>query len=115
LFLGSCQDDKPTSYLDKIKFDLDLINEHGIEINSTTGQSIYYQFCIPNSDSLALQVFKTEPAVDIYKNNAGDIGCTKEQQMCMGHTHPNGWKTRLIRLAKLPYVGNIERVSYGSK
>ena len=94
---------------------MDAIDDHGLEIGSEIKSSIYYQFCIPNSDSLALVVFKLEPAIDIYKKTEGEIKCSENQMLCMGHTHPNDWKSKLISLAKLPYVGDIEKVNYGTK
>ena len=112
MIFSSCQEVNQNSYMDKIKFDMDTIDEHGLEIGSENKSSVFYQFCIPYSDSLALVVFKIEPALDVYRDVAGEIACTENQMLCMGHTHPNNWKLKLINLAKLPYVGDIKRVSF---
>ena len=115
LSIFSCKESAPLDPMEKIKFDINAIDNHGLEVGSEQKSSIYYQFCIPDSDSIAMEVFKTEPAIDIYVNQAGEIGCGEGQRLAMGHTHPNGWKKRIQMLAELPYVTRIERVSYGSQ
>jgi len=116
LFLLACNTPKGTEAspetMSKIKFDLNEIDERGL-IGPVSGKvSVDYEFCIPRSEEYTNIIKKVNPEIKISDRSRGRIGCTRAEQLCIGTTSQEHWKSILIETAKLDFVKSIERTFY---
>jgi hypothetical protein len=96
----------------KINFDLNEIDENGL-IGPVTGKvAVDYEFCIPRSETYADLVKKVNPKIKISDKSRGRIGCTRAEQLCIGTTSQENWKSILLETAKLDFVKKINRTFY---
>ena len=100
--------DAPSSTTGVITFDLERINEDGLEGPPDGLRSVMYEFCIPADSASAAEVGAIDPSLEFYATSPGRIGCTGTQTLCIGSTHQADWRTILERLAALEYVTRID-------
>ena len=93
---------------DKIGFDLEGLSKEGL----VDGVSLAYEFCIPNGDEYTQQVAAIDANVNFHSRGRGRIQCQKGQLLCMSDTQQKNPKRVLRRLAKLPFVKEIQRTFF---
>ena len=99
---------KTDPILGKIRFDISLISPDGL-IGPPDGlRSVSYEFCIPAMNDAVKTIKMIDSQIDIYSQSPGRIGCTKNEYLCIGHTHNKQWKDILLAIAGLDYVEEIE-------
>lgn len=116
LFILACNTPKGTEAspeaMAKIKFDLTEIDERGL-IGPVTGKvAVDYEFCIPRSEEHTNIIKKVNPKIQISEKSRGRIGCSRAEQLCIGTTSQENWKSILMETAKLDFVKKIERTFY---
>jgi hypothetical protein len=94
--------------MDKIAFDLNLLNEAGLYGPPDGLRAMSYEFCIPAQDSCETQVRAIDPSIVVHRGGRGRIGCSDEQFLCVGSTGQPDYRRVVIELAKLSYVDRIE-------
>ncbi len=116
LFILACNTPKGSeaspATMAKIKFDLSEIDERGLTGPVTGKVAVDYEFCIPRSQEYANLVKKINPKIRISDKSRGRIGCTRAEQLCLGTTSQENWKSILLETAKLDFVKSIERTFY---
>lgn len=93
----------------KIKFSLDDIRADGLRGPSDGLISVSYEFCVPKDESIYQEIRRIDPSIEIHKNSEGRIGCTKQQALCIGHTHQPDWRAKLMALTSQPYISEIRQ------
>lgn len=94
--------------LAKINFDLSTISESGLIGTGTGVRSLAYEFCIPANPTAEKEVRSIDPSLKIYRHSPGRIGCQKNQYLCIGETHQERWREKLLNLANLNYIEKIQ-------
>ncbi len=116
LLLFACNTPKGSeatpAVMEKIKFDLNEIDERGLTGPVSGKVAVDYEFCIPRSEEYANLVKKVNPGIKMLDKSRGRIGCTRGEQLCLGTTSQENWKSILIETAKLDFVKKIERTFY---
>jgi hypothetical protein len=100
----------------KITFDLSTLSETGLigqetdvrERSATASRSLAYEFCIPAHPQAAAEVISIDPSLRVYPNSRGRIGCTADRYLCIGETHTEKWREKLLKLANLDYIAKIQ-------
>lgn len=98
--------------LDKITFDLELLDENGLYGPPDGKRSLDYEFCIPRETSYATQVQAIDPSVMLYPDSPGRMGCTDDQVLAIGNTHQPNAVSILMELANLAFIERIDRVDW---
>ncbi len=114
LALSACHTSKvqPTpDQLQKIRFNLSELDEDGLLGPEGGKVAVDYEFCIPRREEYRKEVESIDPSLRI-QESSGRIGCGKEEYLCLGNTHQEGFKEVLYRLAQLEYVKRIERAFF---
>jgi len=93
----------------KITFDLTQIDDTGLTGPANGRVAISYEFCIPATQATQDEVRQLATTVAFQPGARGRIGCTKQQILCVGSTHQQGWRTVLQKLAGLDYIARIDR------
>ncbi len=91
----------------KITFDLEKLNADGLQGPPGGLRALHYEFCIPADPTLETQVKAIDPTIVIHAGSKGRIGCSRDEYLCLGHTHQPQFKAVLLKLAALPYVKQI--------
>jgi hypothetical protein len=97
-----------SSWLDKISFDLEMINEDGLRGKPDGLVAVSYEFCIPAEKVHEDEIRSIDPTIQISCESPGRIGCGQNQWLCIGSTHQKDFKVVLRRLACLDYVDKID-------
>jgi hypothetical protein len=98
--------------MEKIRFDLSLLNDDGLYGPPDGLRALHYEFCIPAAESYVEQVRAIDPTVEVMRGSRGRIGCSEEQYLCVGSTHQPGFREVLARLAELPFIERIEQTDW---
>lgn len=96
--------------LEKIGFDLDLLDENGLYGSRGSRRSLEYEFCIPAKSTAVAEVEAIDSSVVIYEHSSGRIGCTDEQFLAIGNTQQENPRRVLLELANLDYIARIQEV-----
>ncbi len=96
----------------KIKFDLDILNEQGLQGPPDGLRSLSYEFCIPDDDALIRQVMEIDQSAQVYRGAPGRVGCGTGQLLVIGNTHQPGFREILEQLARLDYVEEIREAHF---
>jgi hypothetical protein len=97
------------SQMDKIKFDLDKINEDGLQGPPDGLRSLAYEFCIPEAKKA--EVGRIDPTVQ-FSRSPGRIGCGEGELLCIGETHQANYREVLAKLTALDYVREIREAHF---
>ncbi len=92
----------------KITFDLSTISEEGLIGKGSGVRSLAYEFCIPASPKAVAEVRSIDPSLKIYHPSPGRVGCRRNQYLCIGETHQERWREKLLQLADLDYITEIQ-------
>ncbi len=93
--------------LKKIGFDISKIDENGLRGPANGKTTVAYEFCIPSRQVNWEEVQKIDPGLK-FANGQGRIGCPKDWWCVLGSTKGGGWRDRLLGIAKLPYIKEIQ-------
>ncbi len=120
--LSASHQQSESGNMNKVKFDLSVINDHGLVGPSSGLRSMSYEFCIPLSDDASAQVLNIDSTIQIYQSGRGRVKCPPDMQLCIAETYNedkteklNGiphWKVVLSRLSDLEFVDSFV-ASYG--
>jgi hypothetical protein len=92
-----------------IRFDISGISGDGLAGPPDGRVAVDYEFCIPDTPVLRLEVKGIDPSVRFMAGSRGRVGCGPGQVLCVGTTHQPRWRDVLLRLARRPYITRIER------
>ncbi|MCB0705512.1 MAG: hypothetical protein KDC34_09395 [Saprospiraceae bacterium] len=109
---GACDSEKPDCTFDKIKFDLELIDEVGLRGPKDGKVLVDYEFCIPQKDAFKSEVVNINPYINMDKYTKGRIGCSDKEWHCMGNTGSQNYREILCALSNLDYVVEIREVFF---
>ena len=101
---------KNDSVINKITFDIDSLNEEGLYGPPDRLHALDYKFCIPMEDEFKNEVEKIDPSIKIYPGSSSKQGCGNGEYLCIGNTHQQDFKQKLIKLASLDYIIRIDRM-----
>ncbi len=110
----SCHSSRPQpteAELQKIRFGLSQLDADGLYGPEDGKVALDYEFCIPREERYLEEVKKIDPSLKV-QTAAGRIGCRRDQYLCLGNTHQQGYKEVLYGLARLPYVEKIEQAFF---
>jgi hypothetical protein len=91
-----------------IAFDLNRLDENGLQGPSEGLRALHYEFCIPASQECVDEVTRIDTTLVVMKEAKGRIRCSGDEYLCLGNTHQKAYADVLVRLAQLPYVQRIE-------
>jgi hypothetical protein len=89
---------------EKITFDIEAIDEHGLLGEADGKRSVAYEFCIPRDSGKRTEVSRIDPSVNFFAGPSGRVGCDTTQYLCIGE---GATRAVLLRLARLDYVKKI--------
>ena len=98
--------------MDKIQFDLNKLNDEGLQGAPDSLLALSYEFCIPDKIEYVSEVMAIDPTVVVYKQSPGRIGCTEQEYLCIGNTATDDYLEVLKNLAKLNYVKEIREAFF---
>jgi len=101
--------DSPTSFSQKITFDISKLDESGLYGPPDGKRALSYEFCIPDTEQHRTEVKRIDPTVKFFAQSPGRIGCGKHENLCIGSTHQKDFRMILQRLAELTYVQRIDQ------
>ena len=90
---------------EKMNFSFSKLDKKGLI--KDRGNSLAYEFCIPNNKANLNEIKAIDETIAIYKSSKGIIGCGKDEILCIGETGNKDYKKILIEISKKPYVKNI--------
>lgn len=96
----------------KIKFDLDRLNDQGLQGPPDGLRSLSYEFCIPNDEALIQEVMQIDQSAQVYRGAPGRVGCGDGQLLVIGDTHQPAFRQTLEQLARLDYVVEVREVYF---
>lgn len=111
--LAACVSQAPRG-LEKIRFDLKKIDSNGLEGPPAGKREVLYQFCIPNTEALRLEIAELDPTARFESEVAGRAGCTSDEILVHARTGAPNWRGRIGAVAALPYVKSIRRDPFGA-
>jgi len=113
LFLNwQCANQKILHPSPKIGFDINAIDKDGL-IGPLDGKvALNYEFCIPANNQYFNQVRQIDPSVRFHKKSKGRVGCSKTEWLCIGNTEQEYARTKIQRLAELPFIKRIQRAHF---
>jgi len=94
--------------MQKIRFDLETLNEDGLYGPPDGLRAMDYEFCIPIGQKYLDEVRRIDSTLTVQAQSPGRIGCGEDQVLCIGNTHQKNFRSVLYKLASLPYVQRIE-------
>ena len=100
--------DSPTSFSQKITFDISKLDESGLYGPPGGKRALSYEFCIPDMVQNRTEVKRIDPTVKFFAESPGRIGCGESENLCIGSTHQKDFRGVLQRLAELTYVQRID-------
>lgn len=112
LLAAGCSDPQGGGTSKKITFDLENINEEGLEGPADGLRAVSYEFCIPREEEKVTEVKRIDPTVEVYASSPGRIGCSSGEYLCIGNTHQPGFRKVLYRLAALDYIERIDQAFF---
>jgi len=92
----------------KIGFDLSRLNNDGLQGPTDGLRALHYEFCIPADETFAEEVQRIDSTCQVMKSANGRVRCGQDEYLCLGNTHQTDFRSVLMRLAELEYVGQIE-------
>lgn len=92
---------------DKLNFDIQLLDEHGLIGPEDGKTTLAYEFCIPQDAAHVAQIRMIDPNLKISRSK-GRIGCTKNEYLVLGETD-NNYLSVLKKLIRLDYIKQIDR------
>jgi len=103
--------------LDKVKFDINKLDENGLYGPPDGLRLLDYAFCIPNDIEKAQEIRKINPEIVIFqsKNEFIDraISCKAEESFfCLANTAQTNFKEVILTTAAFPYVSDIIEFHY---
>ena len=101
---------KSENVISKISVDLDSLNEEGLYGPPDGLRALDFKFCIPVKDEFKNEVEQIDPSIKIYSGNGSKQGCGEGEYLCIGNTHQQDFKEKLIKLASLDYIIRIDRM-----
>ena len=100
--------DSPTSFSQKITFDISRLDESGLYGPPDGKRALSYEFCIPDTVQHRTEVKRIDQTVKFFAQSPGRIGCGESENLCIGSTHQEDFRGVLQRLAELTYVQRID-------
>ena len=100
--------DSPTSFSQKITFDISRLDESGLYGPPDGKRALSYEFCVPDTVQHRAEVKRIDPTVKFFAQSPGRIGCGESENLCIGSTHQEDFRGVLQRLAELTYVQRID-------
>lgn len=101
-----------SSAMDKIAFDLSILDENGLYGPADGKRFLDYEFCIPAGGAYAQAVSAIDPSAQFFPQSRGRIGCGEDEVLTIGNTHQANHQDILIELANLDYVDRIQPVDW---
>ncbi|WP_020533480.1 hypothetical protein [Flexithrix dorotheae] len=98
--------------LEKITFDLSLLNKKGVYGPPNGLRALDYEFCIPKNETFKKEVLSIDPGVKIHEESKGRIACSENEFLCIGNTHQEGHRQILEKLTTLHYIKRIDQCFY---
>jgi hypothetical protein len=99
--------------LQKIKFNLNQLDEEGLQGPEGGKVALNYEFCIPNAPTFIKEAQRIDPGLQMHVGSRGRIGCLRGKEiLCIGSTHQKGYRDILYQLAALPYIKSIEQTFF---
>ena len=111
LLLSACASTSGGERSHKIRFDLDRLDENGLQGPPDGLRSLSYEFCIPDGRAELEEVQSIDPTLRVSRS-PGRIGCTVGEVLCTGETHQSEFREVLERLASLDFVKAIEEAFF---
>ena len=96
----------------KVKFDLNRLDENGLAGPADGKVSVSYEFCIPADEKLWGEVQKLDKSAKLQKGSPGRIGCDKTQWLVIGATHQKNYRQVLYGLASKTYITDIREAFF---
>ena len=117
IFLAFCHSNHQVltkgPHLEKIKFDLNQLDEDGLSGPEGGKVALSYEFCIPNTANFIKEVSTIDKTLNVQYGSAGRIGCLRGKEvLCIGHTNQKDYKSVLHQLAALPYIQQIQQTFF---
>lgn len=94
---------------DKIRFDLDQLDESGLYGPENGKRSLSYEFCVPYNPQTIDIIQAIDPTVVMYLHSPGRIGCHADEVLAIGETHQPNYRDVLATLASLEAIDRIEQ------
>lgn len=91
----------------KICFDINRLDDRGLEGPLDGLRAVHYEYCIPDRPEAVRAVTAIDPTLEIRRGSPGRIGCSSEELLCLGHTHQPNYRAVLRQLAALPMVKEV--------
>lgn len=101
-----------SSAMDKIAFDLSILDENGLYGPTDGKRSLDYEFCIPAGGAYAQAVSAIDPSAQFFPQSRGRVGCGEGEVLTLGNTHQANHQDILIELANLDYIDRIQPVDW---
>jgi hypothetical protein len=93
--------------LGAIGFDLNRLDESGLQGPLDGRRALDYEYCIPGAARYRERVAAIDPSARFLPGSRGRIGCRPDQVLVLGNTHQPGFRDVLAALAALPFVERI--------
>jgi hypothetical protein len=91
----------------KICFDLNRLDDRGLQGPPNGLRALHYEYCIPDRPAAVQAVAAIDPTLAIQRGSPGRAGCGIQELLCLGHTYQPNYGTVLRRLAELPWIRDI--------
>jgi hypothetical protein len=101
-----------SSAMDKIAFDLSVLDENGLYGPEDGRRSLDYEFCLPSGNPYAQAVSAIDPSAQFFSQSRGRIGCGHGQVLAIGNSHQANHQDILLELANLDYIERIQPVDW---
>ncbi|MBV6443058.1 MAG: hypothetical protein DYG98_13205 [Haliscomenobacteraceae bacterium CHB4] len=96
----------------KVKIDLNRLDENGLAGPPDGKVAVNYEFCIPASNKEWNEVKKIDKTLQLYKDSKGRISCDKDSWLVVGSTHQKNYRRVIYELAVLDYVKQIQETFF---
>jgi hypothetical protein len=96
--------------LEKIKFNVDELNENELCGPPDGLRSLDCKFCIPFDEKYINEISSIDSSIKFHKGTCNSYDCEKGEYLCIGNTHQKDFKIVLIKLASLDFVTKIEQM-----
>ena len=98
--------------MEKIAFDLDRLDEDGLQGPPDGLRALSYEFCIPDDEVRMAEVKRIDPSAQFFPRSRGRVGCGENEVLVIGSTHQVNYRNILLRLAKLDYIDEIQEAHF---
>jgi hypothetical protein len=95
----------------KVKIDFRKFDSDGLAGPENGKIAANYEFCIPQSEKLLLQVRKIDPTA-VKTAGKGRVACSDSEWLIIGSTHQKQLQWVLYQLASLSYVKEIQETFF---